>query len=73
MLIKFSICDGRHIVADEESTLLYRMHTVVCAFYRLCSPRRHRSLVFVVIIADEYEREMKNRASECKRRNEKTD
>lgn len=72
------MCDGRHVVADEESTLSYRMHTVICTF----SPLRHqrcRSLVFVVIIADEYERERapaperENRVRErSQRRKEKT-
>lgn len=82
ILISFNMCDGRHVIADEESTLSYRMHTVMCTFYRLRSPLRHqrcRSLIFVVIIADEYERERararerENRASERgKRRKEKT-
>jgi hypothetical protein len=59
MLIGFSICDGRHVVADEKSTLLYRkMHIVVCAFYRSSlRQRRCRSVVFVVIIVDECEKE----------------
>lgn len=60
ILISFNMCDGRHVIADEESTISYRMHTVMCTFYRLRSPLRHqrcRSLIFVVIIADEYERE----------------
>jgi len=70
MSIKFSMCDGRHVAADEESALLYRMHTVVvCTFYRLRSPLRHqrrRSLVFVVIIADECERERRTGQANAK-------
>ena len=74
--ISFSMCDdGRHVVTDEESTLSQRTRRVMCTFYRLCSPLRHRrwrSLVFVVIIADEYERE-RERERESVRRAARTE
>lgn len=55
----------------KTSTLLYRMHTVECmhsiVLHSLFRHRRHRSLVFVVIIEDGCEKRTENRASECKR------
>ena len=48
------------LLPTRRILLLYKMHTVVCTFCRLRSLLRHRrsrSLVFVVIIADECEKE----------------
>ena len=71
MLIGFSMCDGRHAAADKESVFLYRMYMIECACsIALRSPLRHRrrrSLVFVIIIADAYEKRTENRASKRKR------
>ena len=72
MLIGFSVCDGRHVVADEESTLLYRKCIQQCARSIALRHRRCRSLVFVVIIADECEQRMEKQASECQGGEKKT-
>jgi len=76
MLIGFTICDGRHVAADEESALLYRMYMAECirSIAVRSSSLRHRrrhSLVFIVIIADECRKRKESRASQCKRQKEK--
>ena len=75
-MIGFSVYDGRHDAADEESALIYRMYIVECArSIALRSPLRHRrrhSLVFVVIIADEcQERKRRTRQVNAKDRRRK--
>ncbi|UJR35320.1 hypothetical protein I4U23_028081 [Adineta vaga] len=59
MLIEFNTCDGRHVAADEENALLYRIYIweSVCMRSTTLRHRRHHSLVFVVIIADECRKE----------------
>lgn len=72
MLIGFSMCDGRHVAADKESTRLYReciqQYARSIALRSPSRQQRCRSLVFVIIIADEYKKRMKNRVSKFKER-----